>query len=46
VSLVFEGLLPLISKTYTADWMDVLLYIFGGLFFYKVMNKPLLVIGD
>ena len=43
VSLVFEGLLPLISKTYTADWMDVLLYIFGGLFFYKVMNRPLLI---
>jgi hypothetical protein len=40
VSLVFEGLLPLISKIYTADWIDVLLYIFGGLFFYVVMNKP------
>ena len=41
VSIVFEGLLPLISKTYTADWLDILLYIFGGSFFYMVMNKPI-----
>jgi hypothetical protein len=41
VSVVFEGLLPLYSKTYTADWIDVLLYIAGGLFFYFVMNRPL-----
>jgi hypothetical protein len=40
ISLLFEGLLPLISKTYTADWVDVLLYCMGGLFFYWVMNKP------
>src|SRR5450755_4770325 len=40
VSVVFEGLLPLFSKVYTADWIDVLLYIVGGVFFYKVMNKP------
>lgn len=40
ISLLFEGVLPLISKTYTADWMDVLLYCIGGLFFYFVMNKP------
>src|ERR1700692_2394075 len=37
VSLVFEWLLPLLSKTYTADWIDVLLYVTGGLFFYFVM---------
>ncbi len=42
VTLIFEGLLPLISKLYTADWIDVLLYIIGGVFFYKVMNKPLI----
>jgi hypothetical protein len=41
LSLLFEGLLPMISKIYTADWADVVLYVFGGLFFYKVMNKPL-----
>ena len=42
VSVTFEGLLPLLSKTYTADWMDVLLYGVGGLFVYWAMNKPLL----
>ena len=41
VSLLFEGILPHVSKTYTADWIDVLLYVIGGLFFYLVMNKPL-----
>ncbi|TWJ01595.1 hypothetical protein JN11_01746 [Mucilaginibacter frigoritolerans] len=39
VAIVFEGFLPYLSKTYTADWIDVLLYILGGLFFYRVMNK-------
>ncbi|HEY4323742.1 MAG TPA: hypothetical protein VGN20_07140 [Mucilaginibacter sp.] len=43
VSLVFEGLLPFLSKTYTADWIDVVLYITGGLFFYLVMNKPIMI---
>ena len=41
VCLTFEGLLPFLSKTYTADWIDVLLYALGGIFFYYVMNKPL-----
>ena len=41
VSLIFEVLLPWLSKTYTGDWVDVLLYIVGGLFFYRVMNRPL-----
>jgi len=40
ISVLFEGLLPLISKIYIADWIDVLLYVIGGLFFYWVMNKP------
>jgi hypothetical protein len=40
VSIVFEGLLPWLSKTYTADWIDVMLYVLGGTFFYFVMNKP------
>jgi hypothetical protein len=42
ISVLFEGFLPLISKIYTADWMDVLLYCIGGLFFYGVMNKPVM----
>jgi len=41
VSLVFEGLLPRLSRIYTADWIDVLLYGIGGLFFYMVMNRPI-----
>ena len=41
VTLLFEILLPGLSKTYTADWVDIILYIFGGLFFYKMMNKPI-----
>jgi len=42
VTIVFEALLPALSKTYTADWVDIILYIFGGLFFYKMMNRPLM----
>ncbi len=41
VTLIFEVLLPALSRTYTADWVDILLYIIGGLFFYKVMNVPI-----
>jgi hypothetical protein len=40
VSLVFEGLLPWLSAKYTADWIDVGLYVIGGGFFYRVMNRP------
>ncbi|MGZ3874067.1 MAG: hypothetical protein ACXVJD_14190 [Mucilaginibacter sp.] len=39
VTLVFEGLLPWLSATYTADWRDVVLYVIGGVFFFGVMNK-------
>ncbi|MDF2431932.1 MAG: hypothetical protein JWP44_1563 [Mucilaginibacter sp.] len=38
LAIFFEGLLPWLSKNYTADWIDVLLYVIGGLFFYRVMN--------
>ncbi|MDO3642127.1 hypothetical protein [Mucilaginibacter sp. L3T2-6] len=44
VSLVFEVLLPAYSKTYTKDWLDIVLYVIGAIFFYKVMNKPVLEI--
>ena len=40
VTLLFEVLLPYISKVYTRDWLDFFLYTTGALFFYKVMNKP------
>ena len=46
VSLVFELLLPRLSKTYTGDWVDVGLYIVGGIFFYREMNKPVVEIRD
>ncbi|MCR8561099.1 hypothetical protein KXD93_25805 [Mucilaginibacter sp. BJC16-A38] len=46
VTLVFEVLLPLISKTYTGDWIDALLYSVGAVFFYRVMNKALLETRD
>lgn len=42
LSVVFEILLPAMSKTYTGDWVDALLYATGGVFFYFVMNKPAL----
>ena len=42
ISLVFEWLLPKYDpQKYTGDWLDVLLYILGGLFFFFVMNKPI-----
>ena len=42
LALVFEVFLPLISKKYTGDWIDAGLYVVGGLFFYWVMNKPII----
>ena len=39
-SIVFEIVLPLISKTYTADPLDVICYGLGTLVFLKFMNKP------
>jgi len=42
LTLVFEVFLPFISKTYTSDWIDTGLYVFGGFFFYFVMNRPVL----
>ena len=39
-SIVFEIVLPLISKAYTADPLDVICYGLGTLVFLKFMNKP------
>ena len=42
LSIAFEWLLPAYHpERFTGDWIDVLLYIIGGLFFFWVMNKPL-----
>ena len=43
ISIVFEWLLPKYDQQkYTGDWLDVFLYVLGGLFFFYIMNKPLL----
>jgi FtsH-binding integral membrane protein len=39
VSLVFEWFAPSYSKRYTADVMDVVVYAFGGMFFYIFQRK-------
>jgi glycopeptide antibiotics resistance protein len=41
VSILFELALPYYSKTYTGDWRDVILYLVGGIFFYKIINRPI-----
>lgn len=41
VSVLFELALPNYSKTYTGDWLDVILYLTGGIFFYKIINRPI-----
>jgi hypothetical protein len=41
VSVMFELALPHYSKNYTSDWVDVILYVVGGVFFYKIENRPI-----
>jgi hypothetical protein len=38
---MFELALPHYSKNYTSDWVDVILYVVGGVFFYKIENRPI-----
>jgi hypothetical protein len=40
VSVLFEGLLPLLSDRYAADWLDVLAYGAGTLAFRQWLNRP------
>ncbi|MEB2774775.1 magnesium citrate secondary transporter [Algoriphagus sp. D3-2-R+10] len=40
LSVTFEGVLPLISENYTADFLDILCYTLGTVVFYRFMNKP------
>jgi hypothetical protein len=42
VSVLFELALPYYSKIYTADWIDAVLYLIGGIFFFRIMNGPIL----
>lgn len=39
VSLVFEVVLPHFSKQYVSDYIDVVMYVLGGIFFNFKMNK-------
>ena len=39
-SIVFELILPKLSKAYTADPLDLLCYMIGTWVFHKFMNKP------
>lgn len=39
-SVVFEIVLPLFMKRYTGDALDVLMYIAGGLFYWKMIRQP------
>jgi uncharacterized protein YjeT (DUF2065 family) len=34
----FEGVLPLFMPRYTADGLDVVAYVLGGIFFYRFIN--------
>ncbi|MBC7653304.1 MAG: hypothetical protein H7098_02385 [Oligoflexus sp.] len=38
LTLVFEIYLPTKNARYTGDYFDVLMYVFGGLFFLRIMN--------
>ena len=39
VSLVFEWLLPMFSSTYTRDWLDLVCYGIGAVYFYWLVNR-------
>src|SRR3569833_1153547 len=42
VSVLFELALPYYSGAYTGDWVDVILYLAGVIFFYRIINKPII----
>lgn len=39
MSFIFEGLFPYWSSNFTRDYWDIVAYMLGALFFYKLMNK-------
>jgi hypothetical protein len=39
VAFVTEWLFPLLSERFTTDWLDLVFYSFGSVFFYLFMNK-------
>lgn len=38
--ILFEGILPEISRHYTRDGFDILAYIAGAIFFHFILNQP------
>lgn len=38
-SVIFEGLLPLVSEVYIRDLWDILYYLLGAVWFYFLINK-------
>jgi len=38
-AIVFEGIMPGISTSYTRDYGDVLAYFLGGIFYYYVHQR-------
>lgn len=38
-AFIFEYILPQFHQRYTADYIDVLLYVLGGFLFYKLQNQ-------
>ncbi len=40
ISLLFEVLLPLYSSTYISDFLDVVCYVIGAVYFHKFINVP------
>ncbi|MBW4889110.1 hypothetical protein KXQ82_05260 [Mucilaginibacter sp. HMF5004] len=41
-TLIFEIVIPHFFPTYTTDYLNVPLYALGGIFYYKIMNKPII----
>lgn len=41
LSIVFEVVFPALSARFTADWLDVLAYVAGGIGFYYLLNRKL-----
>jgi hypothetical protein len=39
VAFVTEWLFPLLSERFTTDWLDLVFYSLGSVFFYLFMNK-------
>lgn len=43
-SLYYEGILPILSENFTADWLDLVCYFIGSASFYLILNTPMIQI--